>query len=304
MRHQIHYCFTFKIIVIMLYQELVEQIFKKRSFLCVGLDPDYEKIPLCLKANNPKVPTADLIAHFICDIIDATDQYAVAYKPNLAFFERYGAAGLKALELIVKYIRDEYPEIFIIADAKRGDIGNTASQYAKAVFEHLKADAVTLNPYMGFDSVAPFLTFKDSYEPEKHFWSVILALTSNQGSFDFQMIKDKHGIPLYQHVLTTTSGWKESSFENTMYVVGATRAEMLTEIRKIVPRHFLLVPGVGAQGGSLEEVAKYGMTPDCGLLVNSSRGILYASNNDGYAHAASEAAHKLQQKMNDLLPRR
>lgn len=304
MRHQIHYCFTFKIIVIMLYQELVEQIFKKRSFLCVGLDPDYEKIPLCLKANNPKVPAADLITHFICDIIDTTAQYAVAFKPNLAFYERYGAEGLAALKRIVEYIRMEYPEMFIIADAKRGDIGNTSSQYAKAMFEHLKADAVTLNPYMGYDSVAPFVGFQDAYEPAKNFWAVILALTSNKGSFDFQMITDKHGIPLYQHVLATTSGWKESSFENTMYVVGATRTEMLTEVRKIVPKHFLLVPGVGAQGGSLEEVAQYGMTKDCGLLVNSSRGILYASNNDGYAYAASEAAHKLQQQMDALLPKR
>ena len=288
----------------MIYQELVEQIFKKRSFLCVGLDTDYTKIPLCLKANNPKVSPADLIVHFTCDIIDATAQYAVAFKPNLAFYERYGSDGVKALELIVKYIRDEYPEMFIIADAKRGDIGNTAKQYAEAVFGSLKADAVTLNPYMGYDSVAPFLTFKDAFLPEKNFWSILLALTSNQGSFDFQMIKDKHGMPLYQHVLATTSGWKESSFENTMYVIGATRAEMLTEVRKIVPRHFLLVPGVGAQGGSLEEVAKYGMTPDCGLLVNSSRGILYALANDGYAHAAGEAAHKLQQQMDVLLPKR
>lgn len=286
----------------MLYQELVEQIFKKRSFLCVGLDPDYEKIPLCLKANNPKVSPADLITHFICDIIDATDQYAVAYKPNLAFFERYGAEGLAALKRIVEYIRMEYPEMFIIADAKRGDIGNTAQQYATAVFENLKADAVTINPYMGFDSVAPFLTFKDSFEPDKHFWSVILALTSNQGSFDFQLVEDKNGEKLYQKVLRVTSHWEESSKENTMYVVGATRADMLTDIRKIVPEHFLLVPGVGAQGGSLEEVAKYGMTKDCGLLVNSSRGILYALHNDGYAYAAQEVARKLQQQMNDLLP--
>ena len=286
----------------MLYQELVEQIFKKRSFLCVGLDTNYAKIPLSLKANNPKASPADLILHFTCDIIDATAKYAVAFKPNLAFYERYGSDGLAVLKDIVRYIRDEYPEMFIIADAKRGDIGNTAQQYAKAVFENLKADAVTLNPYMGYDSVSPFLTFKDDFQPEKNFWSVILALTSNQGSFDFQMMKDKTGVALYQHVLATTSGWKESSFENTMYVIGATRAEMLTEVRKIVPRHFLLVPGVGAQGGSLEEVAKYGMTPDCGLLVNSSRGILYAGKNDDYASAAEKAAQKLQQQMAALLP--
>lgn len=227
----------------------------------------------------------------------------MAYKPNLAFYERYGSEGLGVLEEIVGFIKRSYPEILIIADAKRGDIGNTATQYAKAIFGNLGADAVTINPYMGYDSIMPFLTYHDVAR-DAICWSVILALTSNPGGLDFQMIKDKHGVPLYQQVLTTTSGWKESSFENTMYVVGATRAEMLTEVRKIVPKHFLLVPGVGAQGGSLEDVAKFGMTPDCGLLVNSSRGIIYASKEDDYAEAATQAAQKLQQQMAALLPKR
>jgi len=285
------------------YSKLVEQIFAKKSFLCVGLDVDGDKLPQCLVEANPKCNVVDLVLHYACDIIDATAPYAVAYKPNLAFYERYGAAGMDVLETIVDYIKKNHPEILIIADAKRGDIGNTATQYAKAIFGNLKADAVTLNPYMGYDSIKPFLTYHDVAR-DAICWSVILALTSNQGCFDFQLIKDKHGIPLYQHVLATTSGWKESSFENTMYVVGATRAEMLMEVRKIVPRHFLLVPGVGAQGGSLDEVVKYGMTPDCGLLVNSSRGIIYASNDENYAEAAGAAAQKLQKQMAKLLPKR
>ena len=285
------------------YSKLVEQIFAKKSFLCVGLDVDGDKLPQCLVDANPKCNAEDLVLHYACDIIDATAPYAVAYKPNLAFYERYGAAGMDVLETIVDYIKKNHPEILVIADAKRGDIGNTATQYARAIFGNLKADAVTLNPYMGRDSIMPFLTYHDVARDEVC-WSVILALTSNQGGLDFQMIKDKQGIPLYQHVLATTSGWKESSFENTMYVVGATRAEMLTEVRKVIPKHFLLVPGVGAQGGSLEDVAKFGMTPDCGLLVNSSRGIIYASKEADYAEAAGAAAQKLQQQMADLLPKR
>lgn len=287
------------------YSQLVEQIFLKKSFLCVGLDIDGDKLPQCLKDTNPNAHITDLMLHYACDIIDATAPYTVAYKPNLAFYERYGALGWDILQEVVIYIKDTYPDILVIVDAKRGDIGNTATQYAKSVFGHLKADAVTLNPYMGYDSVLPFLTYRDEQDyPEPNFWSVILALTSNQGGLDFQMIKDKQGIPLYQHVLATTSGWKESSFENTMYVVGATRAEMLTEVRKVIPKHFLLVPGVGAQGGSLEDVAKFGMTPDCGLLVNSSRGIIYASKEADYVEAAGAAAQKLQQQMADLLPKR
>lgn len=282
------------------YSKLVEQIFAKKSFLCVGLDVDGDKLPQCLADANPKCDVTDLVLHYACDIIDATAPYAVAYKPNLAFYERYGSRGLAVLEEIVTYIKKNHPEILVIADAKRGDIGNTATQYAKAIFGNLKADAVTLNPYMGYDSVKPFLTYHDVAR-DATCWSVILALTSNPGGLDFQMIKDKHGVPLYQQVLATTSGWKESSFENTMYVVGATRAEMLTEIRKIVPRHFLLVPGIGAQGGSLEDVAKFGMTPDCGLLVNSSRGIIYASKDADYAEAAGAAAQKLQKQMAELL---
>ena len=286
------------------YSDLVKQIFEKQSFLCVGLDIDGDKLPQCLKEANPECELVDLIYHFTCDIIDATASFAIAYKPNLAFFERYGSDGLGVLEEIISYIQCEYPDIFIIADAKRGDIGNTAQQYAESIFGNVNVDAVTLNPYMGYDSIAPFLNYKDTEQLEKNFWSIILALTSNPGSFDFQMIKDQQGTPLYQHVLTTTSGWKGSSFENTMYVIGATRAEMLTEVRKIVPKHFLLVPGVGAQGGSLEDVAKFGMTPDCGLIVNSSRGIIYASNGEDYAEAAGAAAQKLQQQMAALLPKR
>ena len=286
------------------YSELVKQIFKKQSFLCVGLDVDGDKLPQCLKDANPECNITDLIYHFTCDIIDSTAPFAVAYKPNLAFYERYGYEGLGALEEIVGYIKQVYPEILIIADAKRGDIGNTAQQYAKAIFGNLGADAVTLNPYMGSDSIMPFLLYRDEEQPEKNFWSIILALTSNQGSFDFQMMEDENGRKLYQRVLSHTSCWGGSTTDNTMYVVGATRAEMLTSVRKIVPKHFLLVPGVGAQGGSLEDVAKFGMTSDCGLLVNSSRGIIYASSCENYAEAAGAAAKKLQQQMAALLPKR
>lgn len=288
----------------MRYFELTKQIFEKQSFLCVGLDIDYDKIPQCVKNSTKNMPLGLTLIRFACEIIKETAPFAVAYKLNVAFYERYGHEGIEALEVIIDHIKRSYPEILVIADAKRGDIGNTATQYAEAVFDSLEADAVTLNPYMGRDSVVPFLTYKSTNHPERNFWSVILALTSNPGGLDFQMIKDKHGVPLYQQVLATTSGWKESSFENTMYVIGATRAEMLVDVRKIVPKHFLLVPGVGAQGGSLEDVAKYGMTTDCGLLVNSSRGIIYADSSENYAIAAGEAAKKLQQQMATLLPKR
>lgn len=286
----------------MLKKELIEQIFAKQSFLCVGLDIDLNKVPQCLK--NKYSDTRVAIISFACDIIKETAPYTVAYKLNVAFFERMGSEGVEAMEIIIEDLKMNHPEVLVIADAKRGDIGNTAKQYAEAVFDNLRADAVTLNPYMGHDSVAPFLTYKDENRPQKNFWSIILALTSNPGGLDFQMLEDKAGIPLYQHVLATTSGWKESSSENTMYVIGATRAEMLSEVRKIVPNHFLLVPGVGAQGGSLEDVAKYGMTLDCGLLVNSSRGIIYADSSENYAQAAGAAAKKLQQQMAALLPKR
>lgn len=286
----------------MMYQELVEQIFKKRSFLCVGLDIDDRKLPECLVAANPEAELEDLIIHFACDIIDATAPYAVAYKPNLAFYERNGAEGILALNIIIDYIRENYPDILIIADAKRGDIGNTAQQYADAIFDGLDADAVTLNPYMGYDSIAPFLSYEKPDCPKRNLWSVILALTSNKGCFDFQLTEDANGEKLYQKVLRVTSQWEGSSKENTMYVIGATRADMLADVRRIVPEHFLLVPGVGAQGGSLEDVAKYGMTKDCGLLVNSSRGIIYAHNGEDYAEAAGAAAQALQQQMDKLLP--
>lgn len=286
------------------YSELVEQIFKKKSFLCVGLDIDGDKLPPCLKADNPDVDIEDIILHFACDIVDATIPYAVAYKLNLAFYACYGAKGMHTLKLIIQYIREKYPEALVIIDAKLGDIGNTATQYAKAVFSTFEADAVTLNPYMGYDSIAPFLNFKDEKNPDRNFWSIILAITSNDGYMDFQIMHDEKGSTLYQYVLALTSSWKDSTIENTMFVVGATRTETLSEVRKIVPKHFLLVPGVGAQGGSLENVAKYAMTADCGLLVNSSRAIIYAGSNDDYVEAAEKAARNLQQQMAELLPKR
>src|SRR6478752_6660934 len=243
-------------------QQLIEQIKIKKSFLCVGLDPDLDKMPQHL------LETEDPIFEFNKAIIDATHDLAVAYKPNTAFFEAYGIKGWMSLEKTIKYINENYPEIFTIADAKRGDIGNTSSMYAKAFFEDLNFDSVTVAPYMGKDSVEPFLAFKD-----KH--TIMLALTSNEGAFDFQT-KQTDGEELYKTVLKTSKIWKNS--QNLMYVVGATKAEYFTEIRKIIPDSFLLVPGVGAQGGSLAEVCKYGMSENVGLLINSSRGIIYASN--------------------------
>jgi orotidine-5'-phosphate decarboxylase len=262
-------------------QFLVEQIRKKESFLCIGLDTDLDKVPKHLLEEE------DPIFAFNKAIIDATHHLCVAYKPNMAFYEAYGIKGWKALEKTIEYLNVHYPEQFTIADAKRGDIGNTSTRYAKAFFEDLGFDSVTIAPYMGKDSVEPFLVFKD-----KH--TILLALTSNLGAFDFQT-KKVDGRELYKQVLETSQTYKNS--ENLMYVVGATKAEFLKDIRDIVPESFLLVPGVGAQGGSLEEVCKYGMTKDVGLLVNSSRGIIYASGGMDFAEAAAEKAKELQLQM-------
>ncbi|MBR5331955.1 MAG: orotidine-5'-phosphate decarboxylase [Muribaculaceae bacterium] len=266
--------------------ELVENIRRKGSFLCVGLDPDIKKIPQhLLTEENP------LLA-FNKAIIDATAQYAVAYKPNLAFYESLGVEGWVALEETVKYIKEKYPDQFIIADAKRGDIGNTSQLYARSFFEHLDVDAITVAPYMGEDSVTPFLGYEGK-------WVILLALTSNKGSHDFQLIEDNDGKRIFEHVLETSAKWASS--DEMMYVVGATQGAMFQDIRKVSPNSFLLVPGVGAQGGSLEEVAKYGMIQDCGLLVNSSRGIIYASNGEDFAEAAAKESAKLAEEMSALL---
>ena len=266
-------------------QELVAQIKKKKSFLCIGLDVDLEKIPSQLLNNE------DPIFAFNKAIIDATHHFCVAYKPNTAFYEAYGLKGWKSLEKTINYLNETYPEIFTIADAKRGDIGNTSAMYAKAFFEDLAFDSVTVAPYMGKDSIEPFLTFKD-----KH--TIMLALTSNEGAFDFQTkkINEKE---VYKHVLETSKNWKNS--ENLMYVVGATKAEYFKEIRKIIPNSFLLVPGVGAQGGSLQDVCAYGLTKDIGLLINSSRGIIYASKDLNFAKNAALKAEELQIQMQSFL---
>ena len=266
-------------------QQLIDQIKKKKSFLCVGLDVDLNKIPQHL------LQTEDPIFEFNKAIIDATHHLCVAYKPNIAFFEAYGLKGWQALEKTINYLNKNHPEIFTIADAKRGDIGNTSTMYAKAFFEDLAFDSVTIAPYMGKDSVEPFLAFKD-----KH--TILLALTSNQGAFDFQT-KLVDGKELYKQVLETSKTYANS--ENLMYVVGATKAEYLSEIRKIIPNSFLLVPGVGAQGGNIQEVCKYGMTKDVGLLINSSRGIIYASNQEDFAQAAAQKAEVLQKEMQAIL---
>ena len=266
-------------------QQLITQIKKKKSFLCIGLDVDLNKIPEHLLQNE------DPIFDFNKAIIDATHHLCVAYKPNTAFYEAYGLKGWKALEKTINYINKNHPEIFTIADAKRGDIGNTSTMYAKAFFEDLAFDSVTVAPYMGKDSVEPFLAFKN-----KH--TILLALTSNQGAFDFQT-KTVEGKELYKQVLEISKSWKNS--ENLMYVVGATKAEYFADIRKIIPNSFLLVPGVGAQGGNLQEVCKYGMTDTVGLLINSSRGIIYASNDKDFADAAAKNAKALQQQMKAIL---
>ena len=270
---------------IMTTQELIAQIKKKKSFLCIGLDVDLDKIPSHLLHEQ------DPIFEFNKAIIDATHQLCVAYKPNTAFYEAYGLKGWKSLEKTIQYLNKNYPEIFTIADAKRGDIGNTSTMYAKAFFEDLAFDSVTVAPYMGKDSVEPFLAFKD-----KH--TIMLALTSNEGAFDFQTkkINEKE---VYKHVLETSKSWKNS--ENLMYVVGATKAEYFKEIRKIVPNSFLLVPGIGAQGGSLKDVCTYGLSENIGLLINSSRGIIYASTNKDFAIRAAEKAQELQLQMKQFI---
>ena len=267
-------------------QELISFIKERKSFLCVGLDPDIKKFPYHL------IDKDDPIFEFNKAIVDATAEYCVAYKPNLAFYEAQGLSGLMSYEKTIKYIRENYPRHFIIADAKRGDIGNTSAMYARSFFEESDIDALTVAPYMGEDSVGPFLEY-----PGK--WVVLLALTSNKGSQNFQFTESKDGERLFEKVLKTSKEW--GSDENMMYVVGATQGRMFEDIRKIVPHHFLLVPGVGAQGGSLQEVCKYGMTEDCELLVNSSRGIIYAGNDEKFAEAAAEKAAAMQKEMEALL---
>lgn len=269
-------------------QELVENIQRKKSFLCVGLDTDITKIPEVLFDSCD-----DPMFVFNKRIIDATADLCVAYKPNLAFYESLGLEGWDVLERTIDYIRTNYPDQFIIADAKRGDIGNTSAMYARTFFGTMDFDAVTVAPYMGEDSVTPFLTYENK-------WVILLALTSNKGAFDFQFLQDKEtNERLFEKVLHTSTQWGNT--DNMMYVVGATKAEMLQDIRAIIPNHFLLVPGVGAQGGSLQEVAKYGMNAECGLLVNSSRQILYASSGEDFAEAARLEALAVQQEMEQLL---
>lgn len=263
-------------------EQLVKQIKEKRSFLCVGLDSDIKKMPACIKDNE------DAIFDFNKAIIDATAPYTVAYKPNLAFYEAFGVKGWISFEKTVKYIKENYPEIFIIADAKRGDIGNTSALYARSFFEEMKVDSITVAPYMGEDSVKPFLAYDGT-------WVILLALTSNPGSHDFQLIKDEDGTMLFEKVLATSQKW--GSDQNMMYVVGATQGKSFENVRRIVPDHFLLVPGVGAQGGSLEEVCKYGMNKDCGLLVNASRAIIFADGSENFAAVAAEKARDYQQQM-------
>lgn len=267
-------------------KELVDNIRRKGSFLCVGLDTDLKKIPEHLLREE------DPVFAFNKAIIDATAPYCVAYKPNLAFYESTGVEGWVALEKTVKYLKENYPDQFIIADAKRGDIGNTSKLYARSFFEHLDVDAVTVAPYMGEDSVTPFLGYEGK-------WVILLALTSNKGSRDFQFMKEADGKRLFENVITKSQTW--AGPEEMMYVVGATQGEMFKDIRAVAPDSFLLVPGVGAQGGSLEEVTKYGMIDDCGLLVNSSRGIIYASSGEDFAEAAGREASKLRDQMSALL---
>jgi orotidine-5'-phosphate decarboxylase len=267
-------------------QQLYNNILRKRSFLCVGLDTDIKKIPQHLLTSE------DPIFAFNKAIIDATADLCIAYKPNLAFYESMGVAGWVAFEKTVKYIKTHYPDQFIIADAKRGDIGNTSAMYARTFFEELDIDAVTVAPYMGEDSVTPFLSYPDK-------WVILLALTSNKGSHDFQLTADAGGERLFEKVLRVSQTWAGS--DRMMYVVGATQGSAFTDIRRIAPHHFLLVPGVGAQGGSLQEVCKYGMTDTCGLIVNSSRAIIYADGGEHFAEAARKAAQAVQQEMAALL---
>jgi orotidine-5'-phosphate decarboxylase len=268
--------------------QLFDKIKQKRSFLCVGLDTEIEKIPVFLKKEK------DPAFEFNKRIVDATHKFTVAYKPNIAFYETNGTSGWDSLESTVKYIKKKYPDIFTIADAKRGDIGNTSKMYAKAFLDNLPFDAITVAPYMGEDSVIPFLMY-----PEK--WVILLALTSNKGADDFQY-HNEDGIKLFERVISVSKKW--GTTDNMMYVVGATRAEMIRDIRKIVPDHFLLVPGVGAQGGSLAEVSKYGLNSRCGLLVNSSRGIIYADSSENFDKVAGEKARELQLEMEGYLKER
>lgn len=270
-------------------EELFENIKKKQSFLCVGLDTDVNKIPEFMFDKYE----GDYIYEFNKQIIDATAKYCVAYKPNLAFYESLGLQGWDVLERTVDYIRSNYPDMFLIADAKRGDIGNTSAMYARTFFGTMDFDSVTVAPYMGEDSVSPFLTYEGK-------WVTLLALTSNKGAFDFQFMKDAEtGDTLYQKVLKTSKNWGNA--DNMMYVVGATKADMLSDIREIIPDNFLLVPGIGAQGGSLEEVVKHGMNSQCGLLVNSSRAIICAANDETFAEAAAREAKKVQEQMAGFL---
>ena len=263
-------------------QQLINEIFTKKTFLCVGLDTDINKIPAHLKNED------DPIFAFNKAIIDATAPYCVAYKPNLAFYECYGLKGMLAFEKTIQYIKENHPNHFIIADAKRGDIGNTSKMYAQTFFEEYNLDSVTVAPYMGEDSVKPFLEYDGK-------WVILLVLTSNKGSHDFQLTEDNQGERLFEKVLKKSQEW--GTTENLMYVVGATQGKMFEDIHRIAPDHFLLVPGVGAQGGSLQEVCKYGMTKDCGLLVNSSRGIIYASTDTDFAEVAAVKAKELQEEM-------
>ena len=263
-------------------KELVEQIFQKKTFLCVGLDTDIKKIPTYL-LNDPDPTVA-----FNQQIIDATAPYCVAFKPNMAFYESMGVKGIAAFETTVQYIKENHPHHFVIADAKRGDIGNTSAMYARTFFEEYDVDALTVAPYMGVDSVSPFLEYEGK-------WVILLALTSNAGSKDFQLTKNEEGERLFERVLKKGLEWGNTG--NLMFVVGATRGSLIGDVRKVAPESFLLVPGVGAQGGSLEEVCKYGMTKDCGLLVNSSRGIIYASDGEDFAEASAAKAKALQEQM-------
>jgi orotidine-5'-phosphate decarboxylase len=270
------------------HSQLFKRIVEKRSFLCIGLDSEIEKIPsFLLKSKDP-------VFEFNKCIIDTTQKFAVAYKPNIAFYECNGPKGWKSLELTLNYIKKNYPDIFVIADAKRGDIGNTSKMYAQAFFERMNFDAITVAPYMGEDSVTPFLAYNNK-------WVILLALTSNKGADDFQY-HNEDGIRLFERVLTVSQKW--GSINNMMYVAGATRAEMLKEIRQKVPEHFLLVPGVGAQGGSLKEVAKYGFNSKCGLLVNSSRGIIFADSSENFAKTAGKKAAEIQSEMEMYLSER
>jgi len=270
-------------------EELFRNIQRKGSYLCIGLDTDYKKIPRMLL--DKEYPIFEFNKH----IIDATEDLVVAYKPNLAFYESMGAAGYMSLEMTISYLRKHYPDIFVIADAKRGDIGNTSRMYASAYFKTLDCDAITLSPYMGFDSISPFLEVEGK-------WAILLALTSNEGSKDFQQLELKEKNQLYEQVITTTSEW--GTVNNTMYVVGATKADELKQIRKLIPEHFLLVPGIGSQGGSLYDVAEFGMNDRCGLLVNVSRSILYADVTNKFEQAARVEATRLKKQMEVTLKER